>query len=305
MARRMLKERGFAVDEKWNDYTVCVKLHDIRLRIFDYGIPYKIVWSDIMLAKREIYSKPSYRAPERQLCLDDIISRLSTGKSIEEYLGSRQRSVSIDKSDFLLKNWGIHHAHLDLIDGKYRGGRKAELLFFHVRGNVAHLIDVMPHPAGNEWYSSKLIEIEERNWPWLLMPMPNDIRPVVDLPDDKVHETLKRCCSVVKVGRKYYFPTTLGDASSGDSTDAVRTTDWIFNTLYLNEQKIKDSEPLLRNEYRKLFGVRLPAQFKVYLIVQNGKFYVLIKSEHGLPDVNIMTIPINDLTYYESELKSA
>ena len=143
------------------------------------------------------------------------------------------KNPKINKSDFLLKNWYIYHVHLE----KATPGKpftKPNLLFFQRKGQMVHLIDVRKHPNGSDWFIRDLLDTFYDNWPWLLRYFPGHT-PTDIIEDHKVHNALK--CMVVPIPFRngMLMPTTLGVASSGDSSMAVRQAYSILNQLHSNK----------------------------------------------------------------------
>ncbi len=103
--------------------------------------------------------------------LDEIKSCLKKGESLRPYL-STQAGKLLSK-DSLLLSWGIHHLHLSSIDTAGESGfvsRKpgeSHLLFLRLQGNIAYLIDIVPHSAPDRFVNQRLLEIVDRNWPEL------------------------------------------------------------------------------------------------------------------------------------------
>ena len=270
ISKKELHKEGIRVPKEWDDYQICMKYLEIHHRWFNSSVPYISVFS------RELWEKLPLLAREEQAAIRDIVNRLKACQPITPYMSRDIHAISVKKSDFLLKNWNIYHLHLEKTPERYTN---PNLLFFQPQGQVAHFIDVRPHPKGAAWFDRGLFDIIYDNWPHLLIYRP-DIRPTLPLPDEGVHELLKGSVALIPFRDGSLFPTNMGVAASGDSNLAVRTTDWIFNMLREWQIELEKRKYDIRKLIRKA-GVKPPARFDYELIVENGFFMAYERQTHA------------------------
>lgn len=261
ISKKELHKDGIRVPKEWNDYQVCRKYLELHHRLFNSSVPYLSVFS------RELWKKLSFLTKEEQAAIHDIVNRLKTCQPITPYMSRDIHTISVKKSDFLLKNWNIYHLHLENTPGRYMN---SNLLFFQPKGQVVHFIDVRPHPKGAAWFDRGLFEIIYDNWPHLLIYQP-DVRATLPVPDDGVHELLKSTITLIPFREGSLFPTNMGVATSGDSNLAVRTTGWIFNMLQEWQMELEKRKNDIRKSICKA-GIKPPAKFDYKLIVEEGFF---------------------------------
>ena len=125
ISKKELNEAGIKVPQEWNDYTTCIKYVDIQHRFFDSSVPYMVAYS------RELRRKLPTLTDDEQRAIQDIAERLRTCKPLTPYMSHLLRTISVKKSDFLLKNWNIYHLHLEK-DSERHTNRN--LLFFSRKG---------------------------------------------------------------------------------------------------------------------------------------------------------------------------
>lgn len=196
-------------------------------------------------------------------------------------------TTSMRTSDFLLKNWEIYHVHLEKIQPD-KPALNPNLLFFQVKGQVVHFIDVKPHPTGSDWFDRELLEIVYQNWPNLLVYR-SDLKPSEIIPDSKVHGITKRCVAFIPFHGGSLFPTSLGVTSSGDSGTAVRMADYIFNSFVLWEKQLEANPESIREEIRRLH-LPMPENLDFSLIIENN--YFVAYEEHALIKVRMFALPL-------------
>ena len=261
IAKKELHKEGIKVPKEWDDYRICMKYLEIHHRWFDSSVPYMVVFS------RELWRKLPRMTFAEQAAIQDIVNRLKSCQPITAYMSKDIRAISVKKSDFLLKNWNIYHVHLERTLERYRN---PNLLFFQPMGQVVHMIDVRPHPKGEAWFDRGLFDIIYDNWPHLLIYMPG-VKPNLPVPDDGVHELLKKATSLIPFRKGALLPTNLGVAASGDSALAVRNADRIFNSLMQWQMELTDREAEIRELIRGV-GLEPPAELDYTLIAEDGFF---------------------------------
>lgn len=325
MARALFHERGIKPDSSWNAYMLCMKLHDIRKRRFDLNIPYAVVFSDVLQEKLQSYPwvtnivsiQPEFNeevegqlisvkpellrsGPYNVSTLERFIICLKTNRSVTEFLGSQVNAISIKKSDFEVKNWSVYHAHLDKkIDGHYSSDPDTDLLFFQVKRRVVHLIDIKKHPRGSGWFDPDLIEIVYRNWPWLLLSIP-DAELLNPVPDEDMHELSKRVNVMYTLKNGLVvMPSAMGVASSGDSTEAVMQTNRLFNSLKKIENKIANDEDRIRADHQKKTGNALAEKITFRLDIDNH-YFIAVGADGDISHGSVVyrLLPVTD-TFYE------
>lgn len=106
------------------------------------------------------------------------------------------------------------------------------------------------------------------------------MKPTVTVPDEKVHDALKKTVLALPFREGCIFPTSLGVASSGDSSMAVMKANRIFNNLTAWELELNKKEKEIRREIRKL-KLREPDLLEYRLEIESG-FLLPTKSIHTL-----------------------
>lgn len=300
-----------------------MKLYDIRKRRFDLNIPYSVVlsdalqetlrdyhWaSDIMSLQPQLSKdnegqlipvNPKVKIPAQLTPLEQFITALKTGRPVTYFLGSQVNAISVKRSDFELKNWGIYHAHLDdKADGKYSNNPNSDLLFFQAKGRVVHLIDIKRHPRGSGWFDPELLEIIYRNWPWLLLSM-HGIELLNPVPDEYMHE-LSKSVNVMYTLKNglVVMPSSMGVATSGDSVEAVRQTDFLFNRIKQVEKTLVQDEEQIRDDYKSKTGIILGEKVIFKLDIDDHYFIAVgTDGDKSHAPVIYKLFPVTD-TFYE------
>lgn len=264
ISRELMRNAGVTVLPEWDDCYACIKYLELQHRWFDSSIPYGIVYSKKLLEKLPTLSL------DEQNAIHDIVHRLKNCITIIPYMSKGLTNPKIQKSDFLLKNWDIYHLHLEkAIPGKRF--IKPNLLFFQCKGQMVHLIDVRKHPKGSDWFIRELLETVYDNWPWLLHYFPG-YTPAEVIEDRKVHNALK--CMVVPIPFRngMLMPTTLGVASSGDSSMAVRQAYSILNQLHYWEMDLKKNEEDIRKGIGDSMSISITEPLDYTLIIEDDFF---------------------------------
>lgn len=160
MAREEFRNLGMSVPKEWDDYEICIKLFQVLQRHINSNIPYYVLYSKELLQKLPYLPESDRREIKRiEWCLRNC-------QSITEYMSRDINTTSMRKSDFMLKNWEIYHVHLEKVQ-KNKKCTNPHLLFFQIKGQVAHFIDVKKHPQGSDWFDRDLLEIVYQNWPMI------------------------------------------------------------------------------------------------------------------------------------------
>jgi len=167
---------GIRLDDCLNDiYYVCSYI-DIKNRWFINTKEYRIITSSSIHKKIESLSTlelTSYK---------DIKYRLQNKIPIVSYLSARIDKSEIGKSDWLLKNFGIYHCHLEekMPNGHFKRDSN-NLLFFCGSNDAVYLIDIKNHPTREGWLDVDLLKvIEENGWLHLLKYIPDYTVPSFD-----------------------------------------------------------------------------------------------------------------------------
>lgn len=264
-AKQELIDAGITVPDEWDDYSVCLNYYEISQRWFNSSIPYKVLYSEELLRKIPSLST------EEQKAVKEIEDCLLNCKPITSYMSKLIKKTDMKNSDFLLKNWGIYHVHLEKLSLPKLGFTKPNLLFFQPKGNVVHFIDVKPHPKGATWFDRGLLEIIYANWPWLLLFF-YGAKPLEIIPDDKIHQFTKNAVTILDFHGGALMPSNLGVASSGNSALAVRETDRIFNNLRLHEQNLTENEVEIKKLLYKSTGLKIEEKLEYELIIEDDYF---------------------------------
>lgn len=263
IAKRELNCLGIFVPKDWDDYKIALKFFQVKQRRMNSDIPYVVVYSQELLHKLpELSSKDQAAVRHIEWCLKNR-------KPITCYMSREINTTSMKASDFMLKNWEIHHVHLEKIQPD-KPALNQNLLFFQVKGQVVHFIDVKLHPTGSSWFDRDLLEIVYRNWPNLLI-YKSGIKPSEIIPDDKIYELTKHIVTFISFHGGILFPTGLGVMSSGDSGKAVRTIQSIFNNFALWEKWLEENETSLKAEINRLHHP-VPKKLDFSLMIEENHF---------------------------------
>ena len=259
-----MRNARIAVLPEWDDCYACIKYLELHHRWFDSSVPYGVVCS------RELSEKLYRLSDTDQRAVHEIIHCLKNCIAITPYMSKGIKNAEIRKSDFLLKNWDIYHLHLEkAIPG--RPFTNPSLLFFQRKGQMIHLIDIRKHPKGSEWFIRELLEIIYDNWPWLLQYFPG-YTPTENIEDHDIHTALKSMVIPVPFRKGMLMPTTLGVASSGDSSMAVKQAYSILNRLQCWEIELRNNEEDIRKGIWKSMDIQIIEPLDYTLIVEDGFF---------------------------------
>lgn len=259
------------IPDEWSDHDICLNYLEIKNRWFDSSVSYKVVYSKQLLEKIPTLSK------EEQSALGDIVKCLEECISLKPYMSKLIQTTDMKKSDFLLKNWGIYHLHLEKLSVLKTNFKMPNLLFFQPMGRVIHFIDVKPHPKGATWFDRDLLEIIYSNWPWLLNFL-NEVKPLQDIPDDKVHNFNKHAVSIIQFHGGALVPTNFGVATSGNSVKAVMECNRIFNELRKCEIRLKEQEAIIKKKIEEEVGVNATDLLEYNLMIEDGWFLACEKN---------------------------
>ena len=281
--KKKLHDLGVQTDANWSDHTLCVKFHDIKKRFFYSHQKYNVVYSDVLIKKISSLSLLE------STTLQTIRYNLENQISIFPYLSDFIKENSIKTPDYMLKNWNIYHAHLgEVNNSKPKCIRTDNLLFFTFERNTVYFIDVKSHPKGSGWFDKELIEIIYDNWKELLSIIPGG--EAMEPPNQNIFELTKKSVVIINIRDVAVLPTNLGVASSGDSNEAVRSINYVFNTLRDWEVLIKEHDHKVREDYFKQTNIAIPTTATLHyeLIIENDRFIAYSK-EYG---VKIRLLPL-------------
>ena len=231
-----LKRFRISFDESKDTAKLCIEYFQVFDKLFILQGKSKVEFSKELIDKLAGFDKDTVAA------IDDIKSKLEAGQDISPYLSNDIRKAQ--KADMLLRNWNIYHAHvkMPLLNRKKKATRSENLLFFTHDRDTVYFIDVLPHPKGDEWFSTELLNIIYDNWKQLLRIAPGvtDFSP--KMTDKEFTRGMASFCLLAKVRDCVVFPTNLGVASSGDSVMAVKKADNYLNSLTLLQDFLVESE---------------------------------------------------------------
>jgi len=134
----------------------------------------------------------------------------------------------------LVRNWGIYHAHIDepAEEGNKKSKGSNKLLFFIYDNDNVYFLDILPHPKGDTWFCTSLLEIiYDNDWKHLLNIVPGITNVEPELSDKQINNYMKSILIFVPVRDCVVCPINFGVASSGDSTVAVKTADHFFGSI--------------------------------------------------------------------------
>lgn len=206
-----------------------------------HPIAYKI------LVSRELSSNPLLGSEKS--AVDEIVDRLESGKSVAPYQSTRMGKV--EYRDSMLAFWGIHHLHLNSVTTASSNGfvkRADHLLFIRFAGDVAHLIDILPHTKPNDqdvFLDIGLVEIVDRNWPHLHHQL-NSVRGATYSESELSSMRKTNTNHMLKVNGRAIMPRS-GVMTSGYSFTSVRD----YDNLSIQLEAV---EADLRREHFKYFG---------------------------------------------------
>ena len=233
-----LVKNGIKIDK--NDKKLAIHYFDIRERLIDFDIKFKT------LKSKEIYEilSSNILKDDEMLSFNDIVFRLENNQPIDMYLSNSVYNISMDRSDYLLKNWGIYHLHLEKKNSITNSFEKKSdlLLFLKISANWKNilLISIDKHPKSETWYQEKWLKIIDDNWDSELMCYDGGLKVINELPENEVFKETQRKICAVTINNKVVFPY-LGCASSGDSIINVRRESDLYNFVRnLQEDTTKD-----------------------------------------------------------------
>lgn len=93
-----LKNNGIKIDK--NDKKLAIHYFDIKFK------PLKSKEINQILSSNTLNM-------DEMMSFKDIVYRLENNKPVEMYLSNYVYDIGIKRSDYLLKNWGIYHLHLE------------------------------------------------------------------------------------------------------------------------------------------------------------------------------------------------
>ena len=223
-----------------NDRKLAIHYFDIRERLLDFDIKFKVLKSKEI---NQILSSHTLKDDEVD-SFNDIVYRLENNKPIDMYLSKYVYDINMNRSDYLLKNWGIYHLHLEKKNSVANNfeGKSNMLLFLKVSANWENilLISIDKHPKSDTWYQEKWLKIIDDNWNGELLYFDGGVQIINELSENDVFKATQKQVCAVMVNGKVVFPF-LGCASSGDSVINVRRECDLYNFVSnLQEDTIKN-----------------------------------------------------------------
>ena len=268
-----LIKNGISINR--SDRKLAIHYFDIRERLLDFDIKFKTLKSKEI---DQILSSNVLNADEI-MSFNDIVYRLENNKPVDMYLSNYVYDIDIERSDFLLKNWGIYHLHLEKKNSISNSfDRRSDLLLFlKVSANWKNvlLISIDKHPKSVTWYQEKWLEIIDNNWNGELMCYDGGLKVINELPENEVFKATQRQIQAVTINGKVIFPF-LGCATSGDSVINVRRECDLYNFLRnLQEDIIKNYHKYLVDIFRycRKRGIAFDKNLDFHIIIEYHEPY--------------------------------
>lgn len=241
--------------------------------------------------KKRIHYSKGFQAPkDKRRVINHIIKIISEGKSIAPYLSNQ--SILIDSEpDLMFSDWGILHLHLGTFKdkaNKHFVERTSELLFLKIEENDAYIIGVYKH-EDQIWAKKEIVQKVYDNWPHLFYEL-NDISLTDEVNDDERKLMRKQHMNVLtslldnKIDKSVTVVSSsnFGMVSSGDSIEAVRVFDYMYNTLKELEKEVIKSTNGKYKIFKHVMHINHQNTIKLSLI-NNGRFwYVMDLHNHFL-----------------------
>jgi hypothetical protein len=211
--------------------------------------PREVVASKYVLEKRATYP-----------AIDRIRSELERGGDVSPWLSERVRRRKTDpKADLMFNDWKISHFHLGQFfecRNKIKRTANGDLLFAHVRGDRAVLLDVQPHGS---WAMRHLLEV-------LLEVSPADLPEMKGilgtesggLTDEQIFKLRQNGYTApIQIGRRVFMAPGLGISSSKHATRLVRYADQLARQLRHIDVLLKENRlpPLLLSQLSNTIGI--------------------------------------------------
>ena len=270
---------GITVPTTLDDSKVVSFFLELKQRWINQSLPYMVVYS------RELRMKYCYLPEEEQHAIKTIEECFAECKPLAPYLSKLISETDVGKSDFLLKNWGINHVHLEERTITHWRFTNPNLLLFIIKGKVVHFIDVVKHPTGAEWFNREWIEIINSNWPWLLSPIGGMI-PTQRIPDNQRHKLSKRIVAALDFHGESIMPSNFGVTLSGNSVKATLQTQRIKNELQRMEKQIQKRDAEIKKEIKDKTGIEISTT-SFSLQIKEGRIY----ANEETTDYNILLFP--------------
>lgn len=106
----------------------------------------------------------------------------------------------------------------------------------------------------------------------------NEVKPLQDIPDDKVHNFNKHAVSIIQFHGGALVPTNFGVATSGNSVKAVMECNRIFNELRKCEIRLKEQEAIIKKKIEEEVGVNATDLLEYNLMIEDGWFLACEKN---------------------------
>lgn len=246
-----------------------VMYYDVIKRIPIIGVEYNVIFS------KYLNNKFSRLPVETQECINDIVNRLKSGKSITTYLS--KSVLNANTKDNELQNWNIYHAHVKKVSLDYSkpAERSDLLLFFTVKDGDVYFIDVKSHPKSSGWFDKSLLEIIYDNWQYLLLVFEDVIGLEGELPDNKVHRASERLGILVTVRGKVVVPTNLGNTTAGNTIHSTMWAQKWIRCLNDLEKKIENNMDNIKSNIEKQIGNKIEKSLDMHLVKNHDNKYII------------------------------
>lgn len=257
-----------------NDEKLAIHYFDIRERLIDFDIKFTVLKSkeitNILLS--------NILNSEEIVAFNDIVYRLENGISIDTYTSNYVYEICIEKSDYLLKNWGIYHLHLEKKDNNTnRFTKNNKLLFLKISKDYKKilLISIDKHPKSNTWYQEKWLKIIDDNWENELMCYPQKGKIINEISEQEMFKMSQKQIVAVTINDKIIFPF-LGCATSGDSNINVKRMCDLYNFLRSFQEDVVKQIPqyyIEISKYCRKNGLNFNKRLDFHMIVEYHKPY--------------------------------
>lgn len=215
----------------------------------------------VVRESRELRANPKYN--DHAQALAAVRAEISAGRDLTSRLSSQVTTAYVPRGerrvgkhrpdqDLLLGDWGIHHLHLGESQiGVARVARTADLLLAYFTDDAAYLIDIVGHPATDNWAQKSILRTVIQNFPELADWW--RIRGIVGLSQtfsDEERLALRKAHVVVpvEIDGAVYLPVPAGLTTAGSPGADTRHVNGMMHQLdRLNARFAEDPQWL--NEY--------------------------------------------------------
>lgn len=210
---------------------------------------------------RELQANPKYTDHAQALAAvsaeifagRDLTSRLS-GQVKTAYVPTSKRRAGKHRpdQDLLLGDWGTHHLHLgeSRIDVA-RVARTGDVLLAYFTGNAAYLIDIVGHPATDNWAQRSILRTAVQNFPELAdrWRLRGNVRLSQSVSDEERLELLKAHVVVpIEIDGAVYLPVPAGLTTAGSPGADTMYVNGVMHQLDLLNARFAE-DPQWLDEY--------------------------------------------------------